>query len=290
MTGFGRAESEHDGWSWSWEIKSVNNKAFDIRVRIPSGYELLEPRVRREAQGRFKRGALYAVLSIVETKPFGAGSNFQINRTLLHELVEIVHEYEGREVVNIESLLNVRGVVEKFEDPEDETEKGQRLAQIMQSFETALNSLQEDRTAEGEKLKKILRRQLKDLSDCIEAAVFVEDQRGEKKTERVKAQLAEILKAKPPISEDRLLQELAVMAIKADITEELDRLRAHLISAREIIDDTKPKGRRLDFLCQEFNREANTICAKSNDIELTKHGLQMKALIEQFREQVQNVE
>ena len=143
---------------------------------------------------------------------------------------------------------------------------------------------------EGEKLAKVLQRQLQGISDCIDATEIILVRRGQDKSERLQVQLNNILKAQPPLSEDRLLQELALIAIKSDITEELDRLRSHVVASKELLKDSDPKGRRLDFLCQEFNREANTICSKANDAELTKHGLEMKALIEQFREQVQNVE
>jgi len=208
----------------------------------------------------------------------------------LHQLVETAQKINPCEVVNIEALLNVRGVVEKLEEPEGEEEKGARTAKMMESLVKALDSLKHNRVAEGEKLAKVLQQQLQGISDCIDATEIILVQRGQDKSERLQVQLSEILKAKPPLSEERLLQELALITIKLDITEELDRLRSHVSASKQMLRESEPKGRRLDFLCQEFNREANTICSKANDTELTKHGLEMKALIEQFREQVQNVE
>ena len=290
MTGFGRAECNYKNWTWDWEVKSVNNKSLDVRVRLPGGYDCLESAVRREAQHRFKRGALNVALTIAQSQAAKVQHKFNINHTLLHELVETVQKMKPCETVNIEVLLGVRGVVEKWEEPEDEKEKGVRTTKIMESLAKALDSLKHNRVAEGEKLAKVLQRQLQGISDCIDATEIILVRRGQDKSERLQVQLNNILKAQPPLSEDRLLQELALIAIKSDITEELDRLRSHVVASKELLKDSDPKGRRLDFLCQEFNREANTICSKANDAELTKHGLEMKALIEQFREQVQNVE
>ncbi len=290
MTGFGRAECDYDNWTWCWEIKSVNNKSLDIRVRLPSGYDRLEPKVRREAQYRFKRGSLNVALTVAQSQAVEIQNKFHINHTLLHELVETVQERGHCEKVNIEALLGVRGVVEKWEEAEDEKEKGVRIAKIIESLAKALDTLKHDRVVEGEKLAKVLQRQLQGISDCIDATEIILVRRGQDKSERLQVQLGNILKAQPPLSEERLLQELALIAVKSDITEELDRLRSHVAASKELLKECDPKGRRLDFLCQEFNREANTICSKANDTELTKHGLEMKALIEQFREQVQNVE
>ena len=290
MTGFGRAECEFNNLTWGWEVKSVNNKSLDIRVRLPSGYDRLESAVRREAQHRFKRGALNVALTVGQSQATEVQHKFHINHTLLHQLVETVQKINPCETVNIEALLSVRGVVENLEEPECEEEKGARTAKMMEALVEALDSLKHNRVAEGEKLAKVLQQQLQGISDCINAAEIILVRGGQDKSERLQVQLSEILKAQPPLSEERLLQELALITIKSDITEELDRLRSHVSASKQLLKDSEPKGRRLDFLCQEFNREANTICSKANDTELTKHGLEMKALIEQFREQVQNVE
>ena len=290
MTGFGRAECEFNNLTWSWEVKSVNNKSLDVRVRLPSGYDRLELAVRREAQHRFKRGSLNVSLTVGQSQITEVQHKFHINQTLLHQLVETAQKINPCELVNIEALLNVRGVVEKLEEPEGEEEKEARTAKMMESLVKALDSLKHNRIAEGKKLAKVLQQQLQGISDCIDATEIILVRRGQDKNERLQVQLSEILKVQPPLSEERLLQELALITIKSDITEELDRLRSHVSASKQLLKDSEPKGRRLDFLCQEFNREANTIRSKANDIELTKHGLEMKALIEQFREQVQNVE
>ena len=290
MTGFGRAECEYNDWTWGWEVKSVNNKSLDIRVRLPGGYDRLESMVRQEAQNRFKRGALNVALTIGPSQAAEHQNRFHINHTLLRELVETVQKMNPCKEVNIEALLGVRGVVEKWEEPENEKEKGLRIAKIMESLVEAFDSLKDSRVAEGEKLAKVLQRQLQGISDCIDATEVILARREQDKNERLQVQLGAILKAQPPLPEERLLQELALIAIKFDITEELDRLRSHVTASKQLLKDCDPKGRRLDFLCQEFNREANTICSKAHDTELTTHGLEMKALIEQLREQVQNVE
>ena len=164
-------------------------------------------------------------------------------------------------------------MVEKLEEPESETDQAQRHASILKSLYQALSALRHNREAEGEKLAEILGRQLAGIAACAEAAASVESLRAASKQDRLQAQLKEILGAEPPVAEERLAQELALLAVKGDITEELDRLGAHVSTARELLDEGGAIGRRLDFLCQELNREANTICSKSGDTELTKHGL-----------------
>ncbi|MBL24545.1 MAG: YicC family protein [Rhodospirillaceae bacterium] len=290
MTGFARADGDYGDWSWSWETKSVNSKSLDVRVRMPGGHDRLELPARQAAQKCFKRGALNMVLTLSRTTKTEADDKYQVNRALLDSLLEVARGENDGAPVNIESLLSVRGVVEKIDEPESETDQAQRHASILKSLDEALVALQQNRQTEGEKLADILSGQLQAIADRTEAASSVESLRADSKKDRLQAQLKEILEADPPVAEDRLAQELAVLTVKGDITEELDRLGAHVSAARDLLAEGGAIGRRLDFLCQELNREANTICSKSSDTELTKHGLEMKALIEQFREQVQNVE
>jgi uncharacterized protein (TIGR00255 family) len=293
MTGFARADGDYAGWHWSWETKSVNSKALDVRVRMPSGHERLELPSRAAASKRFKRGSINMVLTLARSPKPEEANKHQVNRVLLDHLVAVAQEYKADGAVGavqIDGLLGIHGVVEKIEEAESETDQAQRHACILKSLDEALDALLENRQAEGEKLFDILSSQLDAIVKCVDGAAGVNSLRVETKKSRLQAQLREILDASPPVAEERLAQELAMLAVKADITEELDRLGAHITAARDLMADGGAVGRRLDFLCQELNREANTVCSKSGDYELTQHGLELKALIEQFREQVQNLE
>ena len=187
-------------------------------------------------------------------------------------------------------MLTIRGVVDKVDEAESETDQAQRHASILKCLDEALDALLLNRQLEGQKLHSILTAQLDEIEDCVRNAASAESLRPDLRKQRLQIQLREVLEAEPPVTEDRLAQELAILLIKGDITEELDRLKAHVSSAFDLLSEGGAIGRRLDFLCQELNREANTVCSKSNDNTLTKHGLELKVLIEQFREQVQNVE
>ena len=292
MTGFARADGDYAGWHWSWETKSVNSKALDIRVRMPSGHERLDLPSRAASSKRFKRGSINMVLTLARSPKPEEANKHQVNRALLDHLVAVAQEYEGDGggAVRIEGLLAIHGVVEKIEEAESEIDQAQRHACILKSLDEALGALLDNRQAEGEKLFAILSSQLDAIVKCVEGAAGVESLRAGTKKSRLQAQLSEILDASPPVAEDRLAQELAILVAKADITEELDRLGAHITAARDLLAGGGAVGRQLDFLCQELNREANTVCSKSGDYELTQHGLELKALIEQFREQVQNLE
>ncbi|MDB3952359.1 YicC family protein [Alphaproteobacteria bacterium] len=290
MTGFARADGEYADWQWSWETKSVNNKALDVRVRMPSGHDRLELPSRQAASKRFKRGSVNMVLSLAHASMGEDKNKYEVNENLLNQLLAAAKEHSNTGVQNIETLLTIRGVVDKVDEAESETDQAQRHASILKCLDEALDALLLNRQLEGQKLHSILSAQLDEIKDCVRNAASAESLRPELRKQRLQIQLREVLEAEPPVTEDRLAQELAILLIKGDITEELDRLKAHVSSACDLLSEGGAIGRRLDFLCQELNREANTVCSKSNDNTLTKHGLELKVLIEQFREQVQNVE
>lgn len=290
MTGFARADGEYADWQWSWETKSVNNKALDVRVRMPSGHDRLELPSRQAASKRFKRGSVNMVLNLAHASAGEDKNKYEVNENLLNQLLAAAKEHSNTGVQNIETLLTIRGVVDKVDEAESETDQAQRHASILKCLDEALDALLLNRQLEGQKLHSILTAQLDEIEDCVRNAASAESLRPELRKQRLQIQLREVLEAEPPVTEDRLAQELAILLIKGDITEELDRLKAHVSSACDLLSEGGAIGRRLDFLCQELNREANTVCSKSNDNTLTKHGLELKVLIEQFREQVQNVE
>jgi uncharacterized protein (TIGR00255 family) len=293
MTGFARATGEQGPWKWAWEVKSVNARSIDVRFRTPPGHDRVEMAGREQVTKLFKRGSFNLSLSVQRVDAAEEERPMRINRDLLDQLVAEASRYGGRvadEPPRIETLMTVRGVVEPVETVEDEEHVAERMALMQRTLQEALTSLDASRRAEGERLKKILESQLRELSGLREKAIAADATRPEKIVERLKAQIAELLADTKGLTEDRLHQEVALMVAKGDIREELDRLDAHIAQARELLDGGGAMGRRLDFLCQEMTREANTLCSKSGDIELTRVGLAIKATVEQFREQVQNVE
>ncbi|MPY74525.1 MAG: YicC family protein [Alphaproteobacteria bacterium] len=293
MTGFARAAGEQGPWQWAWEVKSVNARALDIRFRTPQGHDRLEMAGREAVSKIFKRGSFNLSLSVQRGDAGEGDRPMRINKPLLDQLVAEASRYGGKvadEPPRIETLMTVRGVVEPIEAPEDEAVVGERMSLMLQSLVQALTALNAARREEGGRLKAVLHGQLDELAKFRMDAASADATRPQKIVERLRTQIAELLADTKGLTEDRMHQEVALMIAKGDIREELDRLDAHIASARELLDAGDAVGRRLDFLCQEMTREANTLCSKSGDIELTRVGLAMKAKIEQFREQVQNVE
>jgi uncharacterized protein (TIGR00255 family) len=290
MTGFARTSGADDGTSWAWEVRSVNARGLDIRTKLPPGFEGLDVAVRQAVGQRFKRGAVSASLT---TTRAAAPARLRINRELLDEVVRLQKDL-GRIVDQsppaLAGLLAVRGVVESVDEEETEEAKSAREAAMRAALDQALAGLAAMRAAEGARLASVLADQLDTVARLAAMAQALAALQPQAVFERLRALLKELLTAEPPLSEERLHQEAALLVAKGDVREELDRLVAHVAAARELLGRDEPVGRSLDFLCQELNREANTLCSKSSDVELTRIGLALKASIEQLREQVQNIE
>ena len=288
MTGFARAQDQAPGISWVWEVKSVNGRALDLRLRLAPGFDLLEPELRAPLAQRFRRGNFSANLAVTRTTP----PALRINREALSQLVALINELSGEIEAappRLDGLLALRGVVETVED-EDETVIEARRHAVLAGWSAALDQLADARTEEGTRIAALLRSQLDEMAVLVAAAEGSAAAQPAALRERLRTVLASLADLMPSMPEERVAQEVAVLAARSDIREEIERLRAHIEQAGELLQQDEAVGRRLDFLCQELNREANTLCSKSSDIELTRIGLSLKAVIEQFREQVQNIE
>ena len=291
MTGFARDDGHLEAFAWVWELKSVNGKSLDLRFRLPPGFDHLEPRLRLVLAGALKRGNVSASLAI--TRDPAAGGGVRVNREVLDRIVAIVNELQHEVEAappRLDGLLALRGVLESGTPEETlETREARDLA-VIESFERALGALAATRLAEGGRLKTILAERLAEIDVLAAAAEASAAAQPEAIKARLKRLVETLLDASPALPEERLAQEAALLVARADIREELDRLKAHLAGAHDLLGEAVAVGRRFDFLCQEFNREANTLCSKSGDVELTRIGLALKAAIEQLREQIQNIE
>jgi uncharacterized protein (TIGR00255 family) len=250
----------------------------------------LEPEVRRRVAERFSRGAVNLTLQVTSAS---RRSRFEVNREALAQIEAVMGELSDELQIDpprIDGLLNIRGVVDLVEEEDSAEEREAREQAVLASLDTALDGLSTAREEEGAHIAAVLDSQLEEIAALVDAAVGCEEARPERLRERLKAMLSDVLDEASALSEDRLAQEVALLLIKADVREEIDRLSAHIASARDLLAEGGPSGRRLDFLCQEFNRESNTLCSKASEVDLTRIGLDLKAVIEQFREQVQNVE
>lgn len=290
MTGFARADGHEDGLSWVWELKSVNGKALDLRFRLPPGYESLELPLRAGLAQKLKRGAVSVTLILTKG---GSSGGLRVNREALAQVTALAQELvaQGKAAPpRADGLLALRGVIESGEEVEDEGRRSGRQQALQRGFESALAQLAVMRMAEGARLIPVLEGRLAEIARLVAAAEDNASVQPQALKARLAAMVAELLGATPMLTPERLAQEAALLVAKADIREELDRLSAHIVAAQELLAEGGPIGRRFDFLCQEFNREANTLCSKSADVALTRVGLGLKAAIEQLREQVQNLE
>jgi uncharacterized protein (TIGR00255 family) len=290
MTGFARAEGEADGLTWSWELKSVNGKSLDLRFRLPAGFDALELPLRALIGERLKRGSVSVSLTVARS---AAGATLQVNRAVLDQVLALAREL-GREIEaappRIDGLLALRGVLESGEEMPDAALRERREALLLAGCRKAIDALAVMRRAEGARLGAVLLERVQEIGDLVASAEASAAAQPDAIRARLKSLLDALRDAAPSMSEERLAQEAALLVARGDIREELDRLTAHIAAARELLAEGGAIGRRLDFLCQEFNREANTLCSKSADGELTRIGLALKAGIEQLREQVQNIE
>jgi uncharacterized protein (TIGR00255 family) len=290
MTGFARRHGVSGPYAWAWEIKSVNGKGLDLRFRLPPGWDALEPAMRAAAAERFARGSIQAGLTVEHAASVPV---VRVNSAVLDAVLATVRELVQRvdaSPPSLDGLLALKGVMEIGEAEESEEQKRVAEAAAIAGFMEALGALAEMRRHEGAVLGDVLKTRLGEITGLAQRAEHAPGRRPDAIRARLAEQVSSLLAQSERFDPDRLHQEAILIAAKADVREELDRLAAHVAQARLLIDQGGPIGRRLDFLAQELNREANTLCAKAGDIELTNIGLELKATVEQFREQVQNVE
>jgi uncharacterized protein (TIGR00255 family) len=303
MTGFARSDggatsTSDDGaataWSWSWEIRSVNSKGLDLRMRLPSVAEGWEQQVRERVSASVNRGSV-TVNWTLEKADRATAPELVVNEAFLETVLGLQQKLEDKGLVfptapSLDRLLNVRGVLETVERVADTTVIEQLQAPAFADLDKALAALVEARHREGARLETVLLGHLGEIDALTADAAKVAEAQPAALRKRMEGQLALLLQASPPVSEERLAQELALLATKADVREETDRLAAHVHACRELLSGGGAVGRKLDFLCQELNREANTLCSKAIDLDLTNIGVELKTRIERFREQIQNVE
>ena len=290
MTGFARREGSSGRYRWAWELRSVNGKGLDVRLRLPPGLERLEPDFRRLASQYFSRGNLQVALSLN-----GAETAVEavVNREALAAVLKL-REQLGDLVdpapLRFDTLLSLRGIVDFREPEESESERAALDAEILAGLELALADLRAMREEEGRALGQVLLAQL-DRIEQLTATVENDPSRSPAAiAERLAQQVALIIDNAASIDRERLHAEVALLATKADLREEIDRLGSHIAAGRDLLAKGGPVGRKLDFLAQEFNRESNTICSKSNAAAVSAAGIELKVVIDQFREQVQNLE
>jgi uncharacterized protein (TIGR00255 family) len=288
MTGFGRAEGAHGEWSWAVEARSVNGRNLEVRFRGPPGFDGLERAAREQAQARFQRGQL--TVGVQAKRSEGAGA-VRLNLEQLERYLAAGAPYVARGDValpSLDGLLALKGIIESEDVVEDAEARAVLEAAMATSLGQALDDLLAARRQEGAALEGVLSGFLDRIADLVATA---ERQAGDQPAaikDRFARRMAELLG--DAASEERIVQEAAAQATRADVREELDRLTGHVVAARQLLTGDGGVGRRLDFLTQEFMREANTLCSKSASAALTATGLELKAVIDQFREQVQNVE
>lgn len=291
MTGFARAAASDDRFAWTWEVRSVNGRSLDVRCRVAPGFDQLESGARAAASKRFNRGNINLTLG-VERK--AGTTRVVVNRDVLDQVLALVKDLEGRTNAappRLDGLLAVRGVIDTADEADEPDDvRAARDSAILRTLDAALIQLQQVRETEGRALGVTLTAHLDEIAGLTSAAGRHAAAQPAAVKARLEAQLAELLGSQPALPPERLAQEAALLATRGDVREELDRLAAHIAAARDLLGEKGAIGRRLEFLAQEFNREANTLCSKSTDIALTQTGLGLKAAIDRLREQSANIE
>ena len=292
MTGFARHRGEGHGIAWVWEVKSVNGRGLDIRFRLPNGLDAIEPALRDAAQKLIRRGNISATLSVRRDE---AGARPTLDAAALEAALALIEQVRGRipdaPAPSAESVLALPGVLRApTAEEEDEAVEEARRSAIATSFRAAIQALAEARREEGARIGAVLAAKLDEIEALVITAEADAATQPAALRDKLTTSLRGLLDQVPQLPEERLAQEVALLAARADVREEIDRLHAHLAQARALLAEGALVGRRLDFLTQEFNREANTLCSKAAAPSLTATGLALKAAIEQFREQVQNLE
>lgn len=291
MTGFARLDGAWQEYRWAWEVKSVNGKGLDVRMRLPPGLESLDIPARALIAEHLTRGNVNCSLQFDKAN---ANAGVQVNNQVLDSLVEAAKaaaERHGLKKPRIEELLELRGVIEVKDSSLTEEQMAERDKVLLGGLRDALDGVVAMRRTEGAKLAAVLHDEVRTIADLINQARTIPSQQPGAVRDRLHKQITDLLNGSTvTIDPDRLAQEAAYLAVKADVREELDRLGAHVTAATELLDRGGPAGRKLDFLAQEFGREANTVCSKSSDSALSRIGLELKAVIDQLREQVANIE
>ncbi len=288
MTGFARGEGALGETRWIWELKSVNGRGLEPRFRLPPGLDFLEQELRKALSERFSRGSFNAFLSL---KGAAVEGGLAVNRAALESAIALIAEVRGRipcEPPRAEGILALRGVLDVQSTLDDEDERAALSAALTQSFSKTADALAQSRRREGDALERLIAGLLDEIDSLAAAARAAAAAATAATRERLQAQLTDLLASS--FSEERLAQEAAMLAVKSDVREELDRLAAHIEAARALIAKGAAAGRQLDFLTQELNREANTLCSKAQDMGLKRIGLDLKTAVDRMREQVQNVE
>ena len=290
MTGFGRSAGVHDETTWHWEVRSVNGRGLELRFRLPSGLEGLEIKARSLAQEMLARGN--CTLNLTLRRENGELA-IRLNEAALSQALAAAKRAQGltqKEAPSLDTLLGMRGVVEVAESEESEEAHAKLEDALLEGLHAALDQLVAARTAEGARLTTVMANQLSQIASLVERAANASARQPVAIMQRLSEQIARIMESSAGLNPERLHQEALLLAAKLDIQEELDRLRSHVTAAQDLLAQGEPVGRRLEFLAQEFNREANTICSKASDIEISRTGLELKTVIDQLREQVQNIE
>lgn len=290
MTGFARSEGTSGRCRWAWELRSVNGKGLDLRIRLPQGFEHFEPAVRQKAAAVFTRGNMQIGLSVSIAEP---QVQPVVNQGALSAILALREQLSGivdPAPLRLDTLLSVRGVVDFREAEESEDERARRDADISGGLDAAIERLLAMRQGEGGALQQVLAGQVGRIAELAALIEADESRSVEAIAGRVALQVQMLMQGNGGLDRDRLYQEAVLLATKADLREEIDRLGAHVSAAGDLLAADHPVGRKLDFLAQEFNREANTICSKSNAAAVTAAGIELKVVIDQFREQIQNLE
>lgn len=288
MTGFARVDGALGETHWTWEIKSVNGRGLEPRFRLPPGYDFLEADLRKILSDSFARGSFNAFLSLRGAAVEGA---FSINRAALESAMKLVEQIRlgiDCEKPRAEGILALKGVINQESALDDEDARGKLADALKESFGSLAVALKAARCKEGQSLERLIAGLLDEIESLTKAARASADAAPEAIKAKIATQLAELLAGAVPA--ERVAEEAAILAVKADIREELDRLDAHVAAGRALVGGGGAVGRKLDFLTQEFNREANTLCSKAQDMGLKRIGLELKTAVDQMREQVQNLE
>lgn len=290
MTGFSRVEGVAGNVAWHWELRSVNGRGLDVRVRLPAGMEAMEPKVREAVARHLVRGSVTVNLSV---EGRAGALQIRLNEEALGQVVKAaqhIRELTEAAPPSADGLMAIKGVLEVVETEESAEVAEARVAAMLASLEQALAALVAARASEGARLKSVLEANLAEIERLVGVVETSPARTPAAIQARLQEQIARLLESGSGLDPDRLHQEAVLLATRADVEEELKRLHAHIAAARELLAEEGAVGRKLDFLAQEFNREANTVCSKANDVDITRAGLALKTVIDQMREQVQNIE